>query len=257
MWIRKPAYSSVTGSMSLRPRARGCAAGWHFRLIPGSRCALTRSSSRTIRKGSGAPCGSPEARTAPDRCTRAASTSRPVARGARAPDPPCMAPVAPLIHPLPSYADAAGDPCTQSQWRPPKRDSTRGSRAKHGSYRVWGRNALPQAPVLKCGCLPEPVKSAYGVAARWATPTLDRTRPTGAGSGAGDDEHQGDKPEPLAGSHAGSHTDERPCDSPDSRGRRTRTHPRSRTDPNGRGCLHRNLRIRRSRPPHTGPLAGH
>jgi hypothetical protein len=31
----------------------------------------------------------------------------------------------------------------------------------------------------KTGCLPEPVKSAYGVAARWATPTLDGTRPTG------------------------------------------------------------------------------
>ena len=35
MWIGKPAYWSGTGSMSLRPRACGCAAGMHFRLIPG------------------------------------------------------------------------------------------------------------------------------------------------------------------------------------------------------------------------------
>jgi hypothetical protein len=36
------------------------------------------------------------------------STWRAVHAGARAPGPPCMAPVAPLFHPLPSYADAAG-----------------------------------------------------------------------------------------------------------------------------------------------------
>ena len=40
--------------------------------------------------------------------TRAMSTWRAVQAGARAPCPPCMAPVAPLFHPLPSYADAAG-----------------------------------------------------------------------------------------------------------------------------------------------------
>ena len=40
--------------------------------------------------------------------TRATSTWRTVHAGARAPGPACMAPVAPLFHPLPSYADAAG-----------------------------------------------------------------------------------------------------------------------------------------------------
>src|SRR4029077_1092345 len=42
-----------------------------------------------------------------------------------------------------------------------------------------------------------------------------------------------------------SHTDERPCGSPDSHGRRTRTHPRSRTDTNGRGYPYGSLRIKR------------
>jgi hypothetical protein len=43
------------------------------------------------------------------------------------------------------------------------------------------RSALPEPPTRNDRCLPEPVKSAYGVATRWATPTLDRTRPTGWG----------------------------------------------------------------------------
>ena len=156
-----------------------------------------------------------------------------------------MAPVAPLFTP---YRPTR----TRQESHAPSLNGDRQSGTAPGdqdqnmaAIGFGGEVHSPQAPVLKCGCLPEPVKSAYGVAARWATPTPDRTRPTGAGSGAGDDEHQGDKPEPLVGSHAGSHTDERPCDSPNSRGQRTRTHPRSRTDPNWRGCLYRNLRIRR------------
>ena len=56
MWIRTPASSSAIGSMPLRPKVHGCAAGWHFRLIPGSRCILTRLSFRTLREGSGALC---------------------------------------------------------------------------------------------------------------------------------------------------------------------------------------------------------
>ena len=40
--------------------------------------------------------------------TRATSTWRTVTPGLAPPCPPCMAPVAPLFHPLPSYADAAG-----------------------------------------------------------------------------------------------------------------------------------------------------
>ena len=58
--------------------------------------------------------------------TRATSTWRTVHAGARAPVPPCMAPVAPLFHPLPSYADAGrifpaparGEPRTPSLSRP-------------------------------------------------------------------------------------------------------------------------------------------
>ena len=42
-----------------------------------------------------------------------------------------------------------------------------------------GRSALPEPPARKDGCLPEPVKSAYGVPSGSATPPLDRTRPTG------------------------------------------------------------------------------
>ena len=68
--------------------------------------------------------GTPETgRDAPDRCvmpdhtaatgtwttsTRATSTWIAVHAGLAPPCPPCMAPVAPLFHPLPSYADAAG-----------------------------------------------------------------------------------------------------------------------------------------------------
>jgi hypothetical protein len=56
MWIRTPVSLSAIGSMPLRPKVHGCAAGWHFRLIPGSRCILTRLSFRTLREGSGALC---------------------------------------------------------------------------------------------------------------------------------------------------------------------------------------------------------
>ncbi len=52
---------------------------------------------------------------------------------------------------------------------------------------------------------------------------------------------------PVRGSHAGSHTDERPSGSPDSYEQRPRTRPRSRTNLNESGCPHRELRIRRSR----------
>jgi hypothetical protein len=50
----------------------------------------------------------------------------------------------------------------------------------------------------------------------------------------------------TAGSHAGSHTDERHLDSPDFHGQPTGTHPRSRTDLNGSGRPHMELRIKRS-----------
>jgi hypothetical protein len=46
--------------------------------------------------------------------------------------------------------------------------------------------------------------SAYGAAARWATPTPDRTRPTRAGPVAGDGEHQGAKPEHWLGATLGA-----------------------------------------------------
>jgi hypothetical protein len=46
------------------------------------------------------------------------------------------------------------------------------------------------------------------------------------------------------GSHAGSHTDEQPRDAPDPRGQPGGTGPRSRTDLNGSGCPHMELRIR-------------
>jgi hypothetical protein len=58
-------------------------------------------------------------------------------RGLAPPDPPCMAPVAPLFHPLPSYADAAGDPCTQSQMATAKADSTRGQGPNPGKVKIW------------------------------------------------------------------------------------------------------------------------
>ncbi len=50
----------------------------------------------------------------------------------------------------------------------------------------------------------------------------------------------------AAGSHAGSHTDERPSGTPDLHGQPTAARPRSRTDLNGSGRPHRYLRIRRS-----------
>src|ERR1700733_14843334 len=50
-------------------------------------------------------------------------------------------------------------------------------RSKHGAC-VVGEKCAPQPPSENCGCLPEPVKSAYGVPSGSATPTLDRTRPT-------------------------------------------------------------------------------
>ena len=50
---------------------------------------------------------------------------------------------------------------------------------------------------------------------------------------------------PVRGSHAGSHTDERLSRSPASHEQRPRTRPRSRTNLNGSGCPHRELRIRR------------
>ena len=48
-----------------------------------------------------------------------------------------------------------------------------------------------------------------------------------------------------AGGHAGSHTDEQPSDVSDPLVQPGETSPRSRTDLNGSGCPHRNLRIRR------------
>ena len=45
------------------------------------------------------------------------------------------------------------------------------------------------------------------------------------------------------GSHAGSHRDEQPRGSPDSHGQRVSTRPRSRTDLNGSGRQHMELRI--------------
>ena len=57
-------------------------------------------------------------------------------------------------------------------------------------------------------------------------------------------------------SHAGSHTDERLPDSPDSGGQPTGTRPRRRTDLDERGCQYGNLRIRRSRAARAKP-AGH
>jgi len=47
----------------------------------------------------------------------------------------------------------------------------------------------------------------------------------------------------AARSHAGSHADERPFSSSDSRGQRPTAHPRSRTDLNGSGCPRRYLRV--------------
>jgi hypothetical protein len=46
-----------------------------------------------------------------------------------------------------------------------------------------------------------------------------------------------------AGSHAGSHANEQPSDDPDPPGQPGETSPRSRTDLNGAGRPHRNLRI--------------
>jgi len=51
-------------------------------------------------------------------------------------------------------------------------------------------------------------------------------------------------PRPLGA--AGSHRGERPIGIPDGHEQRPGTRPRSRTDLNGSGCPHRNLRIRRS-----------
>src|SRR5271165_2643428 len=48
------------------------------------------------------------------------------------------------------------------------------------------------------------------------------------------------------GSHAGSHTDEQPRDAPNLCGQPGETNPRSRTNLNGDGRPHWNLRIRRS-----------
>ena len=52
-------------------------------------------------------------------------------RGSR-PEPPCMAPVAPLFHPLPSYADAAGS----------SRHQRGGTRTPDGGFDVTGRRAI-------------------------------------------------------------------------------------------------------------------
>src|SRR6185437_14363919 len=46
----------------------------------------------------------------------------------------------------------------------------------------FGEKCAPRTTSGKSGCLPEPVKGAYGVAARSATPPLDRARPTGRSS---------------------------------------------------------------------------
>jgi hypothetical protein len=44
---------------------------------------------------------------------------------------------------------------------------------------AWlGEKCAPRTTTRNDGCLPGPAKSAYGVAARWASPTLDRTCPT-------------------------------------------------------------------------------
>jgi hypothetical protein len=53
-----PACAGAIGSMSLRPRVHGCARGWRFRLILGSRCTLTRLSFQALQTGSGALCAS-------------------------------------------------------------------------------------------------------------------------------------------------------------------------------------------------------
>jgi hypothetical protein len=57
------------------------------------------------------------------------------------------------------------------------RGSARG-RSKRWHLRGLGRSALPKPPERNAGCLPEPIKSAYGVPSGSATPPLDRTRPT-------------------------------------------------------------------------------
>src|SRR5580704_8450740 len=50
-----------------------------------------------------------------------------------------------------------------------------------------------------------------------------------------DRRHQSTIEARVVGSHAGSHTDEQPCDTPDSRGQPAGTSPRSRTALNERG----------------------
>jgi hypothetical protein len=51
-------------------------------------------------------------------------------------------------------------------------------RSKPWHLRGPGRSAFPGPPARNDGCLPEPVKSAYGVPSGSATPPPDRTRPT-------------------------------------------------------------------------------
>ena len=50
---------------------------------------------------------------------------------------------------------------------------------RHGTCAVRGEVRPPEPPVRNRGCLPGPVKSAYGVPSGSAAPPLDRTRPTG------------------------------------------------------------------------------
>ena len=78
-------------------------------------------------------------------CAGPGNNPPPVARGAAAPDPACMAPVAPLFHPLLSYADAAGVPCTQSQRRPPKQPAA-GGRSRTWQLSGSGEKCAPPSP---------------------------------------------------------------------------------------------------------------
>src|SRR2546430_140548 len=76
--------------------------------------------------------------------------------------------------------------------------------------------------------------------------TLARSTPTGDMSGLkAEGPRQADRwgRPSLTGSHAGSHRGERLSEIPDSPEQRAETSPRSRTDLNGSGCPHMELRI--------------
>jgi hypothetical protein len=81
--------------------------------------------------------------------------------------------------------------------------------------------------------------------------TAVQSRPGRTGQACWSSLNRSERPRPELlmrlgnGSHAGSHTDERPRDSQDLRGQPALSRPKSRTDLNGPGCLHGNLRIKR------------